>query len=79
MTDADIIAAIRQCHRKANIGESGVADPCWDEAWVDRGGTVFGPGPYLHVPVDYFGERITIRVYAPARLRRTLAKAWVRP
>lgn len=27
----------------------------WSRAWVDEGGTIFGPGPYFHVP---FAHRI---------------------
>ena len=79
MTDAEVIAAIRRTHLQANIAEAervGVAS--WLHARVDPGGTVFGPGPYLTVPVLINGEWITVRVYPPARLRRRLARAWGR-
>jgi hypothetical protein len=85
MTDAEVIAAIRQRHLKANIAE--YEDGCskcnprvirWDLAFVDRGGSLFGPGPYLHVPVILLSplDLVWIRVYAPARLRRRLAREW---
>jgi len=92
MSEADIIAAIRKCHLKANIGwieamgrrprHPQTRKPItiqWDRAWVDVGGTVFGPGPYLHVPITgYWGgtEETEHRVYPPARLRRRLAQWW---
>lgn len=85
MTDADVIAAIQRCHLKANIRYSCYVRHHWDLAWVDPGGTIFGPGPYVKLPVDWLvrngsdeTNRVTIRVYAPARLRRRLAKAWVK-
>jgi hypothetical protein len=88
MTKADMIAALRANHLKANVGwiealgdrpmhVSGAPIVIhWDRAWIDPGGTVFGPGPYLHVPITSFwgaGEETTHRVYPPARLRRRLA------
>ena len=95
MTDADVIAAIRANHLKANIAGFETAPDwvvLWDAATVDPGGTVFGPGPYLHVPIvgpvvagyellprrpgQGWGNRIVVRVYPPARLRRRLAKLW---
>jgi hypothetical protein len=79
MTDADVIAAIRANHLKANIAGFETAPDCvvlWDEATVDPGGTVFGPGPYLHVPIVGCCACIVVRVYPPARLRRRLAKLW---
>lgn len=90
MTHAEVIAAIRRDHLKANIGwiEAMVPPPKhrngnpihvhWDRAWVDEGGTVFGAGPYLHVPImNYWStdEETVHRVYPPARLRRRLRKA----
>jgi hypothetical protein len=70
----EIIAAIRREHLKANIAKFEV-DPQavihWDRAWVDSGGTIFGPGPYLKVPVSHPGWGETVhRVYPTARLRR---------
>ena len=83
MTDADVIAAIRANHLKANIAVI-ERDPdaviYWDRASVDPGGTIFGPGPYLKVPIlwPWFSSYETVRrVYPPARLRRRLAKQWV--
>lgn len=83
MTDKDVIVAIQQNHRRANIRNREYVRHHWDAAWVDKGGTVFGPGPYVHLPVDMLiregsaeTERVTIRVYAPERLRKRLAKAW---
>jgi hypothetical protein len=75
MTDAEIIAAIRKDHLKANIAayEAHYAVH-WDRARVDPGGTIFGPGPYLKVPVSWCDEELVIRVYPPARLRRRLAR-----
>lgn len=83
MTDMDVISAIRACHLKANIAafESDPqrwGRPDWSGAYVDPGGTIFGPGPYLKVPIvggEWGGT--TQRVYAPARLRRRLAALWV--
>ena len=82
MTDKEVIAAIRKNHLKANIAKFerdpkfwGL--PMWSKAWVDGGGTIFGAGPYLHVPIrggDFDGT--VQRVYAPARLQRQLAKRW---
>ena len=84
MKDAEVIAAIRRCHLKANIGhierKRGVTLR-WDMAWVDPGGTIFGPGPYVKLPITNYwggGESTVHRVYAPARLRRKLASAWTR-
>jgi hypothetical protein len=92
--DTQVIAAIRANHLKANIGwiedlgkrprhpATGCAITIyWKRAWVDPGGTVFGSGPYLHVPIrGYWGvsskaEETVHRVYPPARLRRKLVKA----
>lgn len=80
--DAKIIAAIRACHLKANIDnaerdrESSIV--FWDEAWIDPGGTIFGEGPYLKVPVISRlvsdTDKLPRRVYPPARLRRKLAR-----
>jgi hypothetical protein len=76
MTDADVIAAIRKSHLKANITDPYIDEQFWDEAWVDPGGPWFAPGPYVRLPVRREGERLIIRVYAPERLRKRLAKAW---
>jgi hypothetical protein len=93
MSDSEVIAAIRACHLKANIGwiEDMGRRPKhqngrpivihWDQAWVDPGGTIFGHGPYLHVPITNYwseDEETVHRVYAPARLQRRLAKRWCR-
>ncbi len=44
---------------------------------IDPGGTIFGDGPYLKVPVTGEGwDGTRHRVYPPARLRRKLAKLW---
>jgi hypothetical protein len=93
MSEKQVIAAIRANHLKANIGwindkgrrprHSSNGYPIrihWKRAWLDPGGTVFGDGPYLHVPIKgYWGEpgETVHRVYPPARLRRQLAKRWV--
>jgi hypothetical protein len=82
VTTRQVIAAIRRQHLRANIA------PCernprqwgrpeWARAVVDPGRTIFGPGPYLHVPIRG-GELdgMWIRVYPPERLRRQLAAAW---
>lgn len=83
LTDADVIAAIRRRHLKANIELACYVRHYWKLAWVDVGGTIFGLGPYVHLPVDCLVRdgsrqtaRVTIRVYAPARLRRRLARDW---
>lgn len=82
MNDADVIAAIRQTHLKANIAPferdpARWGRPDWARARVDPGGTVWGPGPYLHVPIvgGAWGGTAQ-RVYPPARLRRHLAARW---
>lgn len=84
LSDRDVIAAIRRCHLKANISQSVYVRHHWKLAHVDPGGTIFGPGPYVKLPVDWLVRtgskettRVTIRVYAPARLRRRLAKRWI--
>jgi hypothetical protein len=84
VTDAEVLAAIRANHLKANIAyhESGESEgtPRWDKAWVDPGGVLWGPGPYAKVPID-FGDpnwNIVVRVYPPERLRKRLAGAWKR-
>jgi len=76
MSDADVIAAIRKNHLKANISEYMHREQFWAGATVDRGGTIFGPGPYVHLPVRGDLAYAVIRVYAPARLRRRLAQRW---
>lgn len=93
MTDQDVVAAIRANHLKANIGwiedlgptpmhSSGVPIVLhWERAWLDPGGTIFGHGPYVKLPITgYWGtdEETTHRVYPPARLQRQLAKKWAR-
>lgn len=82
MTDRQVIAAIRQNHLKANISNPYYVRHYWGKAWLDAGGTIFGDGPYVHLPVDWQfddsgkTDRVTIRVYPPARLRRRLARDW---
>jgi hypothetical protein len=76
VTDADVIAAIRKTHLKANIAHEHPRTHRWDRARVDPGGTIFGPGPYVKLPL---ADGRTIRVYPPARLQRRLAKKWSRP
>lgn len=82
-TPAEIraIAAIRANHLQANINDRCIRGQYWDRAWLDPGGTIFGPGPYVKLPVDWLVRKgsdetaeVTIRVYPPARLRRKLAK-----
>ncbi len=46
------------------------------DAFLDRGGVLFGSGPYLHVRVRGEGEERWVRVYPPERLRRRLAVQW---
>ncbi len=74
MTDAEVIAAIQKCHLKANIQHVPSSRQRWSQAWLDLGGTIFGPGPYVKLPVGSGDARVVIRVYPPARLRRQLAK-----
>lgn len=79
MTERDVVAAIRRTHLTFNIAEyerNPRARIHWNEARVDPGDTVFGPGPYLKVPVTLDGERTVHRVYAPARLQRRLRRLW---
>ncbi len=83
LTDAQVIAAIRANHLKANIDRferepERCGRPVWERAWIDPGGTIFGVGPYLKVPIEG-GEwdGCVQRVYAPARLRVRLARRWV--
>ena len=83
LTDEQVIAAIRKCHLKANIACPAYGRKYWDQAWLDVGGTFFGLGPYVHLPVNLRvrrgkTERVVIRVYPPERLRRQLAKRWRR-
>lgn len=80
MTDRQVVAAIRRNHLKANIShfESDPrrwGRPQWSKAWVDCGGTIFGDGPYLHVPIKGGEWDGTVqRVYPPARLGRWLRR-----
>lgn len=83
LTDADVLAAIRARHLKANIAgheQSARSVVHWEKAWVDPGGTIFGPGPYAKVPISFIDEddgwSIVVRVYPPERLRKRLAKQW---
>ncbi len=77
LTDAEVIAAIRENHLTANIRDEYIVREYWGEATVDPGGTIFGPGPYVKLPVQRFIERVVIRVYPPARLRKRLQKQWI--
>lgn len=85
MTDSEVIAAIRANHLKANIDKferepEKWGTPDWGAAWVDPGGTIFGGGPYLKVPIRGGEWNDTVqRVYAPARLQRQLARKWIPP
>jgi hypothetical protein len=50
--------------------------PYWDRAYLDPGGTIWGPGPYLKLPYGDGApkwEAVT-RVFVPSRLRR--CKTW---
>jgi len=86
MSDAEVVAAIRHNHLKANISEfedhPEMGTLHWDKAWLDPGGTVFGLGPYVKLPItmnpEWYGckDEIVIRVYAPERLRKRLARDW---
>ena len=71
MTDAEVIAAIRANHLKASWPHP----VHWDQAWVDPGGTIWGEGPYLKVPVGHDG--VVVRVYPPERLRKRLNTLWM--
>jgi hypothetical protein len=73
VTSADVIAAIRRQHLKANIDREPPRTRRWAEAWVDPGGTIFGSGPYVKLPL---ADGRVIRVHPPARLRRQLAARW---
>lgn len=83
MTRAQVIAAIRRHHLKANIDAferhpRTFGRPQWTKAWVDPGGTVWGDGPYLKVPIAGGQWDGTVqRVYPPARLRRRLQRLYV--
>ena len=84
MNDREVIAAIRANHLKANIRNLCCVRHHWDEAWLDPGGTIWGEGPYVKLPVEWLiregstdTERVVIRVYPPARLRRKLQKQWI--
>jgi hypothetical protein len=84
MTDAEVIAVIRVTHTWSNIKDPLFVRHYWDKATLDPGGTIFGPGPYVHLPVDYIAnrqtgetERLVIRVYPSERVRRTLERLWV--
>lgn len=84
MTDADVVAAIRANHLKANIDQferepKRWGAPQWDKAWLDPGGSIFGPPncPYVKVPISGGEWDGTVqRVYAPSRLRRRIQRLW---
>ena len=52
MNDLEVIAAIRANHLKANIAELEKAgfEMQWEKAYLDHGGTISGPGPYVKLP-----------------------------
>ena len=76
----DVVAAIRADHLKTNIGRyerDRLATIHWFQATVDWGGTMFGAGPYLKVPVSHIQwetDTVILRVYAPVQLQRRLTK-----
>jgi hypothetical protein len=80
VTDAEVLDAIRANHLKANISVAEAEGRAhWDRAWIDRGGTIFGAGPYAKVPVSLMQDgvvvdEIVVRVYPPERLRKRLAR-----
>lgn len=83
MNDAEVLAAIQATHLRANIaGYEARADAevHWEQAWIDPGGVLWGPGPYAKVPITFKDEGpawdVVIRVYPPERLRKRLAKQW---
>lgn len=82
MTDQDVIDAIRDrhlpCEWPLEPGPDADYRVDWDDATVDPGGTVFGPGPYLHVRIEMAdgSDEWVIRVYPPEPLRQHLAAAW---
>ncbi len=83
LTDAEVLAAIRANHLKANIGGYESRDDVtihWDQAWLDPGHTIFGAGPYAKARVSTNGYDsgwdVVVRVYPPERLRKRLAKQW---
>jgi len=77
VNNAEVLATIRKRHLKANISSFREEQLHWDRAWLDEGGTIFGPGPYAHVPVKMDdGGEIVIRVYPPAALLRRLQRLW---
>jgi hypothetical protein len=65
MTDAEVIAAIRARHLKANIAEFERAgfEMQWELAYLDPGGTIFGPGPYVKLPCRKQYERTDIAFF----------------
>lgn len=77
MTGAEVIAAIRAKHLKANVSHLPADALEWDSAWVDAGGGIFGEGPYLKVPIRGHECGLVVRVYAHERLRKRLARDWV--
>ena len=44
MNNAEVLATIRKRHLKANISSFREEQLHWDRAWLDEGGTIFGPG-----------------------------------
>jgi hypothetical protein len=60
--------------------------PDWSRAWVDPGGTIFGPGPYLHVPDRHVSDPweedpeddVSRRVYCPYGYPEEGVRFWVR-
>ncbi len=85
LSDAEVLAAIRANHRKANIsGYEARADAVihWEQAWIDPGGVLWGSGPYAKVPITFKDEGpawdIVVRVYPPEWLRKRLHKQWER-
>lgn len=86
LSDVEVIAAIRAMHLKSGIAawEDRPDLQHWDRASLDPGGTIFGPGPYVKLPVSLLGplgevcDEVTIRVFPPKHLQRRLSRQWVR-
>jgi hypothetical protein len=80
MTDADVLAAIRANHIKANIAhyEAGQERAVihWDRAWLDGvGGSIYAKVP-ITSPEWGDDDEIVVRVRPPARLLSRIAARW---
>jgi hypothetical protein len=84
MTDQEVIEAVQlNALEWRHMVAGQIVWERWEEATVDPGGSLWGPGPYVKLPVDVVYEDgtedlITVRVHPREWIRRILASALAR-